>query len=668
MEISSQAVVFDSRNRALLYLVERGRSPDVMGKWSVGWAAPRSFAPLAPEREYAMLHPDGAGRRIFALRSRVAKEYVESEHPRDEDGKWTDAGGAPHAGDPEAMRVVQAELGWRPEVRDEEGQKDVEMLHRLVEERKAAVPRMDALSKTLEGEEVSGHVAQNWDSLSSSAQAEAEQAWKEGNYSSSYEAEVESWREGLPSEIEEAMSLTRDDWRYEGLKEALTDYGFTAESVDATIKEYDPRAMDAADWNKAIKEEYIAGRLVHVDDAPANFLAGGDDPEKQPELPGVPPPTPEEIAAYRERQRARMTREWDSETHAVTADVNKAWEEEVQRRIDHEDPPDYLEESVHEFLDDQWSQMSDEDKYAEAPDSSKEDGAGDEAGIVRMPKNVKTIADGEDYEKTRLLLRSMVNSRAAELFKERGIDADPQAVADELWEGWKGSSGNPIGSLLRRAIKEEFGTWDAGRGAPPGGLSISGSDVRMDPQDAMKVAKAYVRAQWEATQWALANTKDEKGGKLGGMLLYRGLMRPGDEVADSGMSVPGESSSGHPVTYRRVYTKSSGKALSANALQSFTTKSTLANSWNGVNVEPMATPTRVVVRALVPNEAIFSLPAYGKNIHEEQEVVVMGAPLEAWDAWYTLAPTGGNIPFPRTRRTGVSALGRTFAEKGIGTT
>jgi len=53
----------------------------------------------------------------------------------------------------------------------------------------------------------------------------------------------------------------------------------------------------------------------------------------------------------------------------------------------------------------------------------------------------------------------------------------------------------------------------------------------------------------------------------------------------------------------------------------------------------------VVVRARVPRTAVISVPAYGKNIHEEKEVVVAGTSWKAWDAWYQKAPSTGKVGF-----------------------
>jgi hypothetical protein len=48
-----------------------------------------------------------------------------------------------------------------------------------------------------------------------------------------------------------------------------------------------------------------------------------------------------------------------------------------------------------------------------------------------------------------------------------------------------------------------------------------------------------------------------------------------------------------------------------------------------------------------PGTAIFSLPVYGKNIHEEQEVVVTRTAWKKWDAWLNKAPSFTAVPIAK---------------------
>jgi hypothetical protein len=87
-----------------------------------------------------------------------------------------------------------------------------------------------------------------------------------------------------------------------------------------------------------------------------------------------------------------------------------------------------------------------------------------------------------------------------------------------------------------------------------------------------------------------------------------------------------------------------------------------ANTWQGAGGVHLAGPPvndRVVLRIQTPNESVLSLPCFGQNHHNEQEIVLTGINWQKWDAWQGKAP-----PIRRTRSERIQALIRYHAERG----
>jgi hypothetical protein len=74
-----------------------------------------------------------------------------------------------------------------------------------------------------------------------------------------------------------------------------------------------------------------------------------------------------------------------------------------------------------------------------------------------------------------------------------------------------------------------------------------------------------------------------------------------------------------------------------NGAASTSVSPNIANGWG-------ADTNRVVLRAQVPRTAAISVPAYGINVHSEQEVVVAGTAWKGWDAWAKQAPKFDEVP------------------------
>lgn len=105
-------------------------------------------------------------------------------------------------------------------------------------------------------------------------------------------------------------------------------------------------------------------------------------------------------------------------------------------------------------------------------------------------------------------------------------------------------------------------------------------------------------------------------------------------------------------------------ALQRSGLQSTTTNASVANQWNGIGHMMPFNPTRVVLRANAPATSVLSIPVFGQNIKEEQEVVLIGTRDRwEWDAWRGTAPTFQQYPVRRPRPRPQAAPMRAAAKK-----
>ena len=298
----------------------------------------------------------------------------------------------------------------------------------------------------------------------------------------------------------------------------------------------------------------------------------------------------------------------------------------------------------------------------------------------------------EDYAQTRAVALELSRSRTEDLLTERGVPpvtgfdsgvemtnrAMSEKIADTFWSEWKRSSTSPLGVGLQMVVAEEMGVLasahitsqqkDFGRAAlreafvtesEIKAFRVAHGEKELGPYTAERAtdtawhaeawritqaanadaealgaarAKAYVRAQWETTQYVMEQAGVEE------VELYRGVILPKADVG-TGRGVPLPN-----------------LKLLQNAAASTTTKIDVANSWNGVGENTLSdqTKTRAVLRFKAPVSALFSIPVFGENIHEESEVVLMGTKGLQWDAYATTAPTFATVAMepPKTTGTG----------------
>jgi hypothetical protein len=239
----------------------------------------------------------------------------------------------------------------------------------------------------------------------------------------------------------------------------------------------------------------------------------------------------------------------------------------------------------------------------------------------------------ENYLRTRAIGRELTNERTAQLLSERGVNQpgapSPEEMIDTIWNDWKENSASDIGLALQLASAEELGAVNRmtpaqeSRGRTAALNEFTSSNERSAGGEAaqklgMDRLKAYVRGQWETTQYILNKAGTNE------LQTYRAIFLSNQELATTEKRGTG-------------YVQLPSIQLQRNAAASATMKREVANEWQGVDRPPSS--TRVVLRFRTPRTAAFSLPVYGKNVSGESEVVILGEKTGLkWDAWQGEAP------------------------------
>jgi len=465
--------------------------------------------------------------------------------------------------------------------RDEWGKQNTEKMFRDFEKVKPDLDRLkDAIVE--EGGEVDvSDAPEAWDALSSKQQAKAEDTWVENNQSEFYDSEYESWSENLDEPVHEEL---RDDdaWWKDRAAEFIDDSGLD---------------LDHASLYNAINRPQDTDDDVDVD---SNELKWGSPADaEQLDLP---------LDNLRRTSEERWAEVKDSFTSFMKDKMDGKREAIRERMIDN--PPEWLNEQAAEAASEFWSQMEDDKKFEYAKENLSELEQSEKAVVIHEPEEWKPFQDGDDYTATHALAARMTEKRYGQILKDRGLadDRDYETLAGRLWDGWKESPASNGGVLLRTAVAKEFDTRTRdvrpeAAGRPP---------VTVHEYDLAHV-QAYARAQWEVSQYVLSKAKAEQ------VVVYRGDMRVLDSKPKTGEPLP-------------------NLKLERDSLQSATSKISVANEWGGIGVHPKGAQ-RVVLRVQAPRTAVFSLPVFGQNVHDEQEVVLMGSGWTKWDAFAHNAPT-----------------------------
>jgi hypothetical protein len=575
----------------------------------------------------------------------LRREFDESQHPRDEAGKFTDAGGgggSDKESEAAALDPTVVQVGG-----DAWNRATAARLESEYQRARAEVEAIvkDAVGQSMERieeedeEDKPPFVPEEWDQLSGDAQSDAEQQWFSSHENEFYNSEVENWHEGGSSldDAKQVLALNfgknkdDDDWALAAIAKyrAANDdvrIPFTDEQLLAAVKiEFNSKYGDGQnDPDVTFDDDKLQEPIGYVPPDPA-----------QMELPGIEPVEHKPEDMLTEEMR-------DGLTKAITKEFNKEAESKAYDMV----PPDYLMDSAKEFAGQYWDQMSDGQKFEWTKDNTDLiDGetSGTPAAVTneilrvdRLPKKFDPLNEtaGEDYKATQALARYLSIERAREVIAARGI-AKPsrevmQRVDSSLWSAWKGSSTSTDGKLLQLATADELGGRLRTAHTTIDRAELTDyADKKYAGIGGYAGVKAYVRAKWETTQYLL----DKAGVKE--LKLYRGISFDPDTF----QKMFGASATRHYEAHQTIngYEFMPTLPVERNGAASTTTDPKVANGWR-------TDANRVVVRADVPRTAAVSIPAYGINVQSEHEVVVAGTAFRGWDAWAKKAPTFDTVP------------------------
>jgi len=481
----------------------------------------------------------------------------------------------------------------------------------------------------------------DWDGLPSDWQEKTKEKWMEDSYAEFEQSEKESfepdrdYHEERVSEDEDAVhalikEIPEENYIYPGMGEYETPED--AEEGGAEDKRREKEWQENFDLKASVDDGAFTwdknGELT-VDTDRLVFHKNPHEDDAQQMIPGVD--RAELSNAYKKSQWEGVARDYEKE---FKAKFEKAVEKSMEEESENYEPD---KSSVEEYMEQQWDDgFSDKQKFKHAQnylsdetvESDQESTAGS-GGPIRIPKAFELFSGEDeknpgDYKMTGRLGRALTIARAEQIAKERGIEdfggvSSMESLGNTLWEGWKGSSTNSHGKLLQVASADELG------GNLQPWLAEEADAIRKNR--GYPAAKAYVRGLWETSQYLM-----HKAG-MKELDIYRGIMVDGDKLA--------AEKTERVVVHGNDMERIAEKHFDQNGAASFTMKRDVANGWNGIGHNMPPNPKRVVLRARVPLTAVLALPAYGKNYHEEKEVVVVGTPWKKWDAWKHKAPTIG---------------------------
>jgi hypothetical protein len=557
------------------------------------------------------------------------------DEPRDDSGKWTEGGGDGDGGTSGGDKPA-AEPALDPHVISVGGDEwNKATARRLEREYQTAKPDLDKMAADAVGRSTSGpvdeddesFVPEEWDQVSDDIKEQAFDAYKEQSLQGYIDNEQQNWYDSGQA-LDEAKSIVVSDfnegkemdWATEAIKDFRDEFdGRIPYTDDQLLSAISMTYQDGYDGNGKFEVDFDDNKLQ----APSNL-----PPPEQGTLPGIEPVAPEEqlTEEMRDGLSKAIEKEFDKTADSKSSDLS---------------PPDYFGDSAAEMMESDWNDgMSDKSKFAWTKDNTEllSDETPTEQGVVvALPKTYDPLnmTSGEDYKRTQALARQLSTERAAQLIAKNVLKGEVtpalinavKSMDGRLWSDWKGSSTSNGGKLLQVAIADELG----GRLNAKTSTDIDRAELiaranNWDNVGGYAGVKQYVRAKWETTQYLL----DKAGIKT--LDLYRGI-KLDPETFSAAMTHMKAALLRTVGSYQHLPTLD----VVRNGAASTSVSPSIANGWG-------AGQTRVVLRAQVPRTAAISVPAYGINVHSEQEVVVAGTAWKGWDAWAHEAPKFDKVP------------------------
>ncbi len=248
----------------------------------------------------------------------------------------------------------------------------------------------------------STYTPENWDEIGEYDQQRIYDRWKNDNYSEFYDSEVQNWHDSGESMRDAKMEVAsnfeddHDEWAVDALQEWREEY-----EINDKFPFSNTQILDAIELSYDDQDcEGTADAEISFDDSVLDDFVKADS--NQPTLPGIEEPMPHKL----------LTDEMRSE---IESKLVAAFENEAESRRDNQSPPDWLSERAHEYQEEYWDQLDDEEKFRiadrggylpeieienEDEDIEPVDGGDDTDILMRLaqsrdPKSIWAIADSE---------------------------------------------------------------------------------------------------------------------------------------------------------------------------------------------------------------------------------------------------------------------------------
>lgn len=578
-------------------------------------------------------------------------EWEESKHPRAPDGKWTDGSQATKppaepAGlkQPSLPGLESQGSGWEPENEPDK----IRQLY-LEEESAKAVAVSQKEWDDLVGSDVTITGKGGWDSLSDDDKTEYQNTWENDNIGEYITQQTDEWQNS--SEAQSKKGEAASEQFYDKVSDSDLD-----EAVRDALKSNATFASDAQrDYfheNMDVSRLYQMGEAEDDREVSKAFdavMRGYDLPEGE-ELATI------DASGFTSEIRSAHDSLLEKVAEDIEVEPDDSEQETIQQNA-YEAASEAFMNLSQSDLDDLAGGGNSKETFTveeptkwlvEQPDSSIKFGKlGDEEQIRAYKKAEKA------YEATRQAAQAMVQKRAEGLWAERFGDKrdapDFHVVGDTFWNDWKHDSNAKGTHSMQNALISELGANSLGR------------QDTTPPSDEQAV---YAKALWQTTQFVLHKSGTRE------VYAYRGIIMDGtkleqEHVATQVTAAPGPLDDQDPDKGKPGYTPAAPKTygkyeelnLKQGPAQSFTFDKSVANSWGGVGSSPKNNPHRVVLRVALPPEAVWSLPVYGKNLQNENEVVVLGTPWKTWEAWDQFAPDFKEVPINPVKVTETPTMG-----------
>lgn len=373
--------------------------------------------------------------------------------------------------------------------------------------------------------------ADSWDSMTDQMQEDAKEAWMEDNKQDAVDSEIDNYKENYGDSIAEGIADDMDN--------------------DEEFKEQTLFDILTEDESLIAKASHSVLRNLFADNGISSKDTLDLSDETIAKIPFKGKPAGKTLAEFRREK-------WNEIKDDVAADFKRHWDHKAESLFeDYEVTPDMVNDSVMDYLDQEWESKSDKQKFSAAKDYDKHI-SGEKKSSGHYSSNYKNkgrepVAPDpviKDSEVEKLLLKAVdekltklgeeaakstsvydtLNHKLSETLGENSFFNKHGYRVKSDWDGWPD---NPLGITARAVAGTIFG----------GDVYVNRDEGVVDnPDEAIKLAyqvvkdarfspeakhsikefrenmEAYAKAQYAATQ-----AKLKADGVADAITVYRGL-------------------------------------------------------------------------------------------------------------------------------------------------